>query len=440
MFPRSFKEDHPRIRRGEGVYLYDESGRAFLDAASGAVSANIGYGVEEVAEAIARQTRDVPFAHGSVWDAEVNERAASLVAELAPAGFGSVWFVNSGSEAMEAAMKMARQFFLERDGVSSSKYLIIGRQNSYHGSTLGTLGIGGNVNRRRLFMPMLFDHPKIEAPYCYRCPYGATYPGCGIRCAEELDRTIRRIGARYIAAFVAEPVGGSTAGALVPPEEYWPRIREICTVHDVLLIADEVMTGCGRTGRNFAVDHWGVVPDLIGTAKGLAACYYPVGALIVSDRVAEAFRKGSGVFAHSHTFNGMPAASAAVVAVLEYMKKHRLVERAARWGEFIEKEWVPELVTQDLVGDVRGKGLLWGLELVKDRVSKEPFPAAAGVASRLKALALERGMTLYPGRSMVDGERGDNVIVAPPLVIAREEMARVREILLDSLKALAREL
>ncbi|MDD4364571.1 MAG: aminotransferase class III-fold pyridoxal phosphate-dependent enzyme, partial [Synergistales bacterium] len=319
-------------------------------------------------------------------------------------------------------------------------HLIIGRQNSYHGSTLGTLGIGGNVNRRRLFMPMLFDHPKIEAPYCYRCPYGATYPGCGIRCAEELDRTIRRIGARYIAAFVAEPVGGSTAGALVPPEEYWPRIREICTVHDVLLIADEVMTGCGRTGRNFAVDHWGVVPDLIGTAKGLAACYYPVGALIVSDRVAEAFRKGSGVFAHSHTFNGMPAASAAVVAVLEYMKKHRLAERAARWGELINKEWVPELVTQDLVGDVRGKGLLWGLELVKDRVSKEPFPAAAGVASRLKALALERGMTLYPGRSMVDGERGDNVIVAPPLVIAREEMARVREILLDSLKALAREL
>jgi adenosylmethionine-8-amino-7-oxononanoate aminotransferase len=287
---------------------------------------------------------------------------------------------------------------------------------------------------------MLFDQPKIETHYCYRCPYGLEKPSCGIRCAAELEKTIRRIGPQYVAAFVADPMVGSTVGALVPPDEYWPMVREICSRYDVLLIADEVMTGCGRTGKNFCVDHWGVKPDLIATAKGLAASYYPVGAVIVSDHVGEVFRNGSGVFAHSHTFNGMPAASAAVVAVLEYMKKHGLVENAARMGKLIEMEIAPELQKMPLVGEVRGKGLMWGIELVRDKETRAPFDAAEDAGGKLKALALERGMTLYPGKAMADGVNGDNIMIGPPLTAGEKDVRKIFEILTDSLQSLQKQL
>lgn len=436
LFPRNFGQQYIEVERGKGIYLFGADGRAYLDAAAGAISANIGYGVEEIAEAIYEQTSKLPFAHASCWAAEINERAASLVAELAPEGMNLVWFVNSGSEAMEAAIKMARQYFIEKEGKGSSRHLVIGRQNSYHGSSLGTLAISGSVVRRRHFLPMLFDQPKLETHYCYRCPFGLEKTSCGIRCATELETVIRRIGPHYVAAFVAEPIVGSTVGALVPPDEYWPIVRDICTRYDILLIADEVMTGCGRTGKNFCVDHWGVKPDLIGTAKGLAASYYPVGAVIVADHVGEVFRNGSGIFAHSHTFNGMPAGSAAVVAVLEYMKKHNLVENAARMGKLIEMDIAPELRKMPLVGEVRGRGLMWGIELVRDKATKTPFDASVDAGGKLKALALERGMTLYPGRAMADGVNGDNIMIGPPLTVTEEDVRKIFEILLDSLKNL----
>jgi len=437
IFPRNFKISAPKIARGEGVFLYDEEGNEYLDAAAGAISANIGYGVKEVVDAIARQTADVPFAHGFTWDTGISEEAASLVVEMAPAGMDRVWFVNSGSEAMEAAIKMARQYYIERDGIGSAKHIIIGRQNAYHGSSLGTLGIGGSVPRRKFFLPMLNDNPKIETHYCYRCPYGQRHPECGTRCAHDLEKTIRRIGPQYIAAFVAEPIVGSTVGALVPPDDYWPIVRDICSRHDILLIADEVMTGCGRTGANFCVDHWNVVPDLIATAKGLAACYYPVGAVLVSSFIADVFAEGSGFFAHSHTFNGMPAASAAVVAVLRYMKEHHLVENAANLGRVIEHELAPKLVASPLVGEVRGKGLMWGIELVSDQKEKTPFPATTGAANRLKAICQKKGMTVYPGKGMVDGVLGDNVMIGPPLTVTEEQVRRIFTILGDALEELA---
>lgn len=437
VFPRNFKISAPRITRGEGIFLYDEEGNAYLDAAAGALSANIGYGVKEVAEAIARQTEAVPFAHGFTWDTSVTEEAAAMIVELAPPGMDRVWFVNSGSEAMEAAIKMARQYYLERDGLGSVKHLVIGRQNSYHGSSLGTLAIGGSVPRRKLFLPMLHDHPKIETHYCYRCPYGLERPACGTRCAYDLEKTIRRIGAQYIAAFVAEPIVGSTVGALVPPDDYWPVVRDICSRNDILLIADEVMTGCGRTGANFCVDHWKTVPDLVAAAKGLAASYYPAGAVLVSSFVAEAFGKGSGFFAHSHTFNGMPAASAAIVAVLRYMKEHGLVENAAKLGRLVENELAPEIARSPLVGEMRGKGLMWGIELVADKESKAPFPGATSAANRLKAICQRRGMTVYPGKGMIDGVLGDNIMIGPPLTVTEEQVRRIFSILEDSLEELA---
>lgn len=437
VFPRNFKQSLPKISRGEGIYLFDEDGNRYIDAAAGALSANIGYGVSEVVEAISQQTASVPFAHGSAWENEISEKAASMILEMAPSGMDRVWFVNSGSEAVEAAIKMARQFYLERDGLSSSKHLIIGRQNSYHGSSLGALAVGGSVPRRKLFTPMFRDNPKIETHYCYRCPYALTKPDCNILCARDLEKLILRTGAQYIAAFIAEPIGGSTVGALVPPEEYWPIIRDICTRNDILLIADEVMTGCGRTGTNFCVDHWNVTPDLISTAKGLAACYYPVGAVIVSHAIGEAFRAGSGYFAHSHTFNGMPAASAAIVEVLGYIKKHQLVENTATLGQIIEKELAPNILKHAIVGEVRGKGLMWGVELVSDKNTRIPFPAETGAANRLKSLCQKRKMTVYPGKGMVNGVLGDNIMIGPPLVITESQLREVFAIFENALQELS---
>ena len=440
VFSRNFGQVFPKIAYGKGVYLYDEAGRRYFDAASGAVSANIGYGNEAVADAIRDQIARTPFAHGSLWETEIGERAAKMVLEIAPAGFSHVWFVNSGSEATEASMKMARQYHLERSGGKSEKTLVIGRENSYHGSTLGTLGIGGNVNRRRHFLPMIVDHPKIETHYCYRCPYGLAHPACGIRCATDLQKKIDRIGARYVAAFIAEPVIGSTAGAVVPPPEYWPIVRDICSRNDVLLIADEVMTGCGRTGTHFCVDRWGVVPDMIATAKGLAACYYPVGATLVTEAVADAFAEGSGVFAHSHTFNGMPAASAAVVAVLDFYMKNDLCGNAARMGDIIASQYRERLAACEFVGDVRGVGLMWGIEFVQDKATKAPFPRSANIAGKFRSFCLERGMTVYPGTAMADGVNGDNVIVSPPLIVTEEELTWFFDALLEALGDFAQDI
>lgn len=437
VFPRNFNQTLPNVSHGEGIYLFDEKGEKYIDAASGALSVSIGYGVPEVVDAIAKQTAAVPFAHGSAWNNEISEKAATKVLETAPSGMDRVWFVNSGSEAVEAAIKMARQFYLERDGISSSKHMIVGRQNSYHGSSLGTLSVGGSVPRRKYYTPMFLDNPKIETHYCYRCPYGLTKPDCDFVCARDLEKTIRRVGPQYIAAFIAEPIGGSTVGALVPPDEYWPIVRDICSRYDILLIADEVMSGCGRTGANFCVDHWNVVPDLITTAKGIASCYYPVGAVIVSHEVGEAYRKGTGAFAHSHTYNGMPAASAAVVEVMTYMQKHNLVGNAARMGHIIEKELVPSLLDNPVVGEVRGKGLMWGVEIVKDKETREPFPEDVKASFKLKALCMKRKMTTYPGRGMVDGVLGDNIMVGPPLIVTESQLREIFAIFQDGLKELA---
>lgn len=437
VFPRNFNQSLPYVSHGEGIYLFDESGNRYIDAASGALSANIGYGVSEVVEAIRKQTDAVPFAHGSAWENAITEKAASKLLEFAPSGMDRVWFVNSGSEAVEAAVKMARQFFLERDGLGSSKYLVIGRQNSYHGSSLGTLSFGGSVPRRKYYTPMFTDNPKIETHYCYRCPYKLTNPGCDFVCARDLEKAIRRIGPQYIAAFLAEPLGGSTAGALVPPDEYWPIVRDICSRYDILLIADEVMSGCGRTGTNFCVNHWNVVPDMIAAAKGIAACYYPAGAVIVSHEIGEVYKNGTGAFAHSHTYNGMPAASAAITEVLTYMQSHNLVKNAARMGEIIENDIAPVLSKNPLVGEVRGKGLMWGIEIVRDKETKEPFPEDKKASYKFKALCMKRKMTVYPGRGMVDGVLGDNVMVGPPLIVTESQLREIFAIFEDALQELA---
>ncbi|MDR1376216.1 MAG: aminotransferase class III-fold pyridoxal phosphate-dependent enzyme, partial [Synergistaceae bacterium] len=326
---------------------------------------------------------------------------------------------------IESAIKLARQYFYERDGGATSKYLTIGRWNSYHGSTIGTMAVGGSMARRNVFSPIFAESPKIAATYCYRCPFGLEHPSCGLRCGHQLESEIRRIGAQYVTSFIAEPVVGSTVGALTAPDGYWPLVREICDKYDVLLIADEVMTGCGRTGRNFAVDHWNVVPDIIATAKGLAAGYVPTGAIIAKDGLLDSIRNGSGAFMHGHTYNGNPISAAAVVAVMKYMKEHKVIENV-RSVEHVFAEGLRKIESENpIVGETRGKGFMWGVELVRDKRTKAPFEkkfAAANVATRE---CIEQGLIVYPGNGMIDGIEGDNFLLAPPLVTTEAQASEV---------------
>lgn len=293
LFPRSFKEELPLAVRAEGLYIYDEEGNRYIDGCSGALISSLGHGVREVTDAISEQLRTLSFAHPSRWRNRAIEEAAEEVASVTPGDLNYVWFVSGGSEATESAVKMARQYFIEKEGEGTSRHLVIGRWNSYHGSTLGSMAFGGNVPRRRFYSPMFKDHPKIQTHYCYRCPFGLDYPSCDVKCARELENAIKITGPQYVAAFIAEPVVGSTVGALVPPDEYWPTIRDICDKYGVLLIADEVMTGFGRTGKVFGVDHWNVVPDIMAAAKAMAAGYVPTGGSLPARRSWRSSGKGA---------------------------------------------------------------------------------------------------------------------------------------------------
>lgn len=277
LIPRNYKTDFKVASRGEGIYIFDEKGTPYIDGCSGALLSSIGHGNRSVIDAMVRQLEKIEFAHPSRWMCPAVLEAAEEIAAITPGDIKNVWLVSGGSEAVESAIKFSRQYFVERDGVQSAKSVVIGRWNSYHGSTLGTMAVGGSMPRRRIFSPLFMEFPKIQPHYCYRCSYGQSYPSCGVRCARELEATIKRIGPQYVAAFIAEPVVGSTVGALNPPEEYWPMIREICNRYDVLLIADEIMTGIGRTGKAFCVDNWGVVPDIICSAKAMSGGIPPLG-------------------------------------------------------------------------------------------------------------------------------------------------------------------
>jgi adenosylmethionine-8-amino-7-oxononanoate aminotransferase len=434
VLPRSFRTQAARAVRGEGVYIFDESGKRYIDGCSGALISNLGHGNSEIIEAVTAQMRKIEFAHPSRWRCESVEDAAREVATLTPEGLDYVWFVSGGSEAIESAMKLARQYYVERDGVGSSKAQVLARWNSYHGSTIGTMAVAGSMPRRRIFTPMFQESPKVAPHYCYRCPFGLKYPSCGLRCAHQVEEAIKRIGPERIAAFLAEPIVGSTVGALTPPDEYWPIVREICDRYDILLIADEVMTGFGRTGQNFCVNHWDVVPDIIASAKGMAAGYVPTGGIMVKNEIAETIEAGSGAFLHGHTYNGNPLSGAATAAVVRYMKKHNLVENVRVLGDKLGAG-LKAMEEFPIVGEVRGKGFMWGFELVADKETGRPFPKAKGVAALVTRECLQRGLVIYPGGGMADGIDGDNFMIAPPLISDEKTIEEVVSILGDGLKA-----
>lgn len=409
--------------RGEGVYVWDEKGNRYIDGSAGPICVGIGYGVEEVADAVARQMAEISYVHSSHFTAESVLECAERLARFAPPGLNRVFFCSGGSEATEAAAKMARQYHLERG--DASRYKVVARWQSYHGNTLGALSMSGNIARRRRYVPMLIDFPHIPPAYCYRCWFGKTREGCDLDCAWALDREIRAVGPDYVSAFIAEPVVGATLGTVPAPDGYFQVIREICDEHGVLFIADEVMTGFGRTGRNFGIEHWGVEPDIMATAKGLSSGYLPLGAVVASDRVYDAF---GGPFAHGHTYGSHPVACAVGSAVIDYIEEHKLVQRSAELGRHLLKR-LGALHDHPSVGDVRGLGLFAGVEFVKDKESKDPFPPEVRFSRRVLERCIGNGLLVYPGMGTMDGVRGDHIQVAPPFVATRPQIDEIVELL-----------
>jgi len=425
LFPRNFSRAYPLAESGEGCWIVTADGRRILDAAGSAAVISVGHGRKEVAEAMAAQAARLAFAHTSQFHTAIAEQLAERLLALAPAPFrkgGRVFFTSGGSEATETALKLARQYHLERG--ESRRVRMLARRQSYHGSTLGALAVSGNVARRAPYTPLLPDWGHIAPCYCYRCPFGKTFPDCRIACAEDLEGLIHQEDPATVAAFVFEPVAGATLGAAAPPEGYVQRIAEICRRHGILLIADEIMTGMGRTGAPFAVDHWGVSPDMILVGKGVASGYAPLGAVLVSPHVVETVAGGSGAVPHGFTYQAHPVAMAAGHAVLDILLREQLFDCVAQAGEMLRRALEP-LARSPFVGDLRGRGLLLGIEIVSERSTRAPFPAVLGAAERVRQAALEHGVAVYPIQGCVDGEAGDHVLLAPPFILNDVEAAEI---------------
>lgn len=413
-------ESYPKAIYGKGIYLFDEDGKRYLDGSSGAVTAGIGHGVQAIIDAMHEQAKKVSFVYRSQFTSEPAERLAEKLNELLPGGDYWSFFVNSGSEATETAMKIAIQYWQEK-GIKG-KHMVLSRWMSYHGITLGALSMSGHVGRRERFVPLLEDFPSASPPYCYRCPFQMTYPSCQLMCAHELDLAIRRIGAEHIAAFIAEPVIGAAGGAIVPPDGYYEKIKEICDKYQILFIADEVMTGMGRTGKMFAMEHWQTIPDMIVLGKGLSAGYTPIAAVLVSEKLMEPIFEGSKSIMSGHTFSANPQSTAIALAVLEYILSNDLVENAENVGDYLLEQLKKVQLRHQIIGDVRGKGLLTGVELVTDVFSKVPFSKELNLTNYFVKRAAENGLLVYPSAAGIEGEAGDAILIAPPLTITKQQI------------------
>lgn len=428
---------YPTVQYGKGVYLYDEQGKAYLDASSGAVTAGIGHGVQDIIDAMMEQASKVSFVYRSQFTSEPAEKLAKKLSDLAPGGDYWAFFVNSGSEATETAMKIAIQHWQEKGRFGKNK--VISRRMSYHGITMGALSMSGHVLRRRRFIPLLEDFPVVAPAYCYRCPFKMNAASCQLACADDLETAIKRIGAEHIAAFIAEPIVGAAGGAIVPPPGYFKKIKEICDRYEILFIADEVMTGIARTGEMFGMQHEGVEPDLIALGKGLSAGYTPMAATLVKDHVMAPILQGSKSIMAGHTYSANPQSAAISLAVLDYTLKHQLAQSARSMGAYLLAKLRQMADNIAIIGDVRGRGLLLALEFVRNRDDKTMFPPAAGITSRIIDKAFHKGLLVYPAAGAVDGA-GDAIIVAPPLVITEAEIDQLAQLLEEAIREVMDEL
>ena len=434
VFHRRPRDVMPTAVEGDGIYVVDADGRRYLDASGGAAVSCLGHSHPKVIEAIKRQVDQIAYAHTSFFTNEPMERLADMLIEAAPEGLERVYFVSGGSEAMESALKLARQYFLERG--EEGRHHIIARRQSYHGNTLGALAAGGNMWRREPFDPLLIETHHIAPCYAYRDRRAdETDVAYGERVADELDVKITELGAGTVIGFIAEPVVGATAGALAPVPGYFKRIREICGRHGVLLILDEVMCGMGRTGSLFACEQDGVSPDLLIAAKGLGAGYQPIGALFVSGDIYDTIVGGSGFFQHGHTYMGHATGCAASLAVQRVIRDDNLLDNVKRQGATLMRRLAERFGNHAHVGDIRGRGLFIGVELVADRSSKTPFDPSLKLNARVKSNAMARGLMCYPAGGTIDGKRGDHILIAPPFIVTPPDIEIIVERLGDAVDA-----
>ncbi len=422
VFHRVLTRELPAAVRAEGVWIEDSDGRRYLDAAGGAIVVNVGHGDRRVTDAIAQQVSRVQYVHGTAFTTEALEAYADDLAPLLPMDDARIYPVSGGSEAVETAMKLARAYHLAR---GEDRSVVIGRMNAYHGNTLGALDVGGKRALKRPYEPWLGRFTHVDAAYEYRCTTPKHPDGCGRYLADQLDVAIRQAGPGRVAAFIAEPVAGATLAAAVPPDDYWPAVVEVCRRHDVLVIVDEVMTGFGRTGTWFGVEHWDVRPDILTAGKGSTSGYVPFGFAACSGEVFETVRPRGFVHGFTWSHNGLGAAAAH--AVLGRLRDDALVDACRAQGERLLKELATALGDSPVVGDVRGIGLMIGVELVADRDTKRPFARAEHATERVLAAARENGLLLYSSTGHVDGTDGDLVMLGPPFTITDDEIGVVVE-------------
>ncbi|MBR8302352.1 aspartate aminotransferase family protein [Burkholderia dolosa] len=434
VFHRTPRATMPVAVAGDGIEIVDSSGKRYIDACGGAAVSCLGHSNPRVIDAIVRQARTLPYAHTSFFTTEVAEELANRLVDAAPAGLDHVYFVSGGSEAIEAALKLARQYFVEKGEPQRRRF--IARRQSYHGNTLGALAIGGNAWRREPFLPLLIEAHHVSPCYAYREQRAdETEHAFAQRLADELERKIVELGADTVAAFVAETVVGATAGAVPPVRTYLQKVRAVCDKYGVLLILDEIMSGMGRTGYLYACDEDGVAPDLLTVAKGLGAGYQPIGATLVSDRIYRTIVDGSGFFQHGHTYMGHASACAAALEVQRVIAEERLLDNVKARGEQLRALLRERYGAHPHVGDVRGRGLFVGVELVRDRDSKTTFDPALKLHASIKREAMQRGLMVYPMGGTVDGVRGDHVLIAPPFICTAQQIDTIVERLSGAIDA-----
>ncbi|WP_413284347.1 aspartate aminotransferase family protein [Vibrio sp. MA40-2] len=433
VFHRHCHVELPTIAYGEGVYLYDTQGKQYLDGCGGAAVSNLGHNHQAVKQAIIDQLDKIPYAHSAFFTNEASENLATTICQLAPNPLNYVYLVSGGSEAVESALKMARQYFVEQG--KSSKNQFIARRQSYHGNTLGALSVGGNEWRREPFKPLLSNVHHISPCNAYRDQQAnESEHEYSLRVANELEYKILEIGADNIMAFVAEPVVGATSGAVPATQGYFTRIREICDQYDVLLILDEVMCGIGRTGTFFAFEQDHIVPDLVTIAKGLGAGYQPIGAVVASDKIYNTIANGSGFFQHGHTFMGHPMACASALATINTIVDQQLLTNVVQLGKQLKEKLQQALLPLPYIGDIRGRGLFLAIELVSDKTSKSPLASSTLAHKTIKKLAMNNGVMCYPMSGTIDGKTGHHILLAPPFIITEQQLDELVSKLKSSLQ------
>jgi adenosylmethionine-8-amino-7-oxononanoate aminotransferase len=419
VFYRKLTRPYPRIVRAEGCWLYDEEGRAYLDGVGGAFVVNVGHGVREIADALGRQAERLAYVNGTAFTNGPVEELAAEIARRSPGDLELVYPLSSGSEAVEAALKLARQYWVETG--APARRTIVALSPAYHGNTLLALSASAREHYTTCFRDWLVDMVRVPAPYPYRCECHGVAPLCAACSGEALEQAVLRAGPDTVAAVIAEPVGGSSTGASVPAPEYWPRVRATCDRYGILLVADEVLTGAGRTGTWSALEPYGVVPDIMTLGKGIAGGYVPLSAVVAPRRLVDPLAQGSGALLHAQTFSHHATLCAAGVATLRYLRDHALIERCAAIAPAFH-ERLSDLRDLPSVGDVRGRGLLAGVEFVADPATRAPFPRAARFAERFAAAALEAGLVVWPNVGHADGINGDLAMLAPPFIVSHDEI------------------